>query len=357
MASIRKLPNGTFQATVYVGRDLKGKMIRKYITGDKEKEVRAAARNLETEIAEKKYTSLGTMRASSAFDKWIDLNEHRLSPTTLRPYKIYINLFKTYFGNMKLEQITSIHIQEFLNTLRKGGTIGNIKVKKQSETTILKEFCVLKEILNEYLKSKNPCKDVKPPTKNKKIPTLLTKKQFQKLKEYVRGTNEEIPILLAALCGLRLGEVFGLRWEDIDFENGIIKVRQNLVRTGPNSHIIKEPKSKSGIRDVIASEEILKVLEEYRKKKGIIGGLIIKEDKPENFSRRYERILKKLGLPKSRFHDLRHYRATRMLEAGIPDILASQQLGHSSVSITKEIYQHVTDDIISKSKTKIKKLQ
>lgn len=357
MASIRKLPNGTFQATVYVGRDVNGKMIRKYITGDREKEVRAAARELETEIEEKKYTCLSSTRATIAFDKWIELNEHRLSPTTLRPYKIYIKLFKEYFGRMKLEQITSIHIQEFLNILRKGGIIGHLKIKKQSETTILKEFCVLKEILNEYLKNKNPCNDVKPPTKNKKIPTLLTKKQFQKLREYIRESEEEIPILLAALCGLRLGEVFGLRWEDIDFEKGIIKVRQNLVRIGPCSHIIKEPKSKSGIRDVIASDEVLKVLAEYRKKKGVIGGLIINEDKPENFSRRYERILKKLGLPKSRFHDLRHYRATRMLEAGIPDILASQQLGHSSVTVTKEIYQHVTDDIISKTKDKIRKLQ
>jgi len=357
MASIRKLPNGTFQATVYVGRDANGKQIRKYITMDKERDVRAAARNLEKEIAGKNYSDMEGMKASYAFDKWLELNKDRLSPTTLRAYKIYIERFKSYLGHMKLGQITNIHIQELLNIFRKGGKIGKYNIKKQSGTTILKEYCVLKEILGDFLKNKNPCNDVKPPQKEKKIPVLLTKKQFQYLRENIRGHKDEIPILLAALCGMRLGEIFGLRWEDVDFDNGLIKVRQNMVRVGPGNYIIKPPKSKSGIRDIIASEEILKILDAYRKETGIIGGLIIRDDRPDNCSKRYEHLLKKLGLPKSRFHDLRHYRATRMLEAGIPDILASQQLGHSSVSITKEIYQHVTNDIISKSKTKIKKLQ
>lgn len=361
MAKITRTSAGTYTTRVYLGRDANGKQLFEYITRSTYKECRNAARKAEQKIADGKYSTYENMKAETAFDKWIELNEDRLSPTTVRVYYIYIERFKAHFTGAKLGRITNIHVQEFLKLLKSGGKLGDKKIKKQSNTSLLKQYCVLNNIFEEFLKDKNPCREVKAPIKDESERTILTEKQFKKVRKHIKGTREEVPIILAASCGMRLGEIFGLRWKDVDFKNGIIGVRQNMVKAGAGEYIIKSPKSKKGVRDIIASREAIKVLKEYQKKiaseNGIVGSgeLIIQNDRPDNCSKRYETLIKNLGLPKTRFHDLRHYRATRMLAAGIPDILASQQLGHYDVSMTKQ-YQHPTEDIVAPVKNLIKNL-
>lgn len=265
------------------------------------------------------------------------------------------SIFYFYFAYIPVTEYKTEHIQDFLNILRTGGKIGKEKIRKQTGTTILKQYCVLNEILEEHLKNRNPCRDVKAPAKNKPDVTILTQKQFKKVREYIRGTRDEIPVMLAASCGMRLSEIFGLQWENIDFENGLVKVRFALVKASKGEYVLKSPKSASGIRDIIASDEIMLLLKKHKKATSAIAGPVICSELPDLCSKRYETIIKKLDLPKTRFHDLRHYRATRMLAEGIPDILTSQQLGHSDVSMTKR-YQHNTADIIQIATEKIKKL-
>jgi len=351
---IKNKSSNTFSSRVFVGRDSNGKQLFKYLTKPSEKELRSAIREVEQQIEDGTYQASEGARIGPMIDKWFELNESRLSPTTARVYKFYLHRFKIFFGGMKLSSITSTHVKEFLKILRDGGKLGEKQLRKQSGTSQLKQYCVLNMILEEFLKGKNPCRDVKAPVKDRPEMIILTVNEFKKVKEHVKNTRDELTILLAAACGMRLGEVYGLRWQDIDFKNELIKIRNTMVKVD-KEYIQKKPKSKSGIRDIIAGDEILGLLKRYQKTKGVISGLVIQDDYPDRCSKRYETVIKKLGLPKTRFHDLRHYRATRMLAAGIPDILTSQQLGHSDVSMTKR-YQHNTADIISNSKSKIKKL-
>lgn len=356
MASIRKLPNGKYQATISFGRTKDNKQIREYITRDTWHECRDDANLLELQ-----HNSVsGTMDneyADSVIDKWWQLNESRFSPTTIRPYSLYIKRFKAYFGDYKMKKISRVAVEEFIVILRTGGKIKDIQINKQSNTSQRKQITVLKEIFQWAMKSKSPASEIKLPEKNKFIPNILSNDEFNELKEFVKSKRDELPILLAALCGLRLSEIFGLKWSDIDFKNNIIKIRRVMVKDKNGKWIIKNhPKSSSGMRDIICGEEIMNALENYQKSTSTISGHILRNDTPDAMSQRYKHILKALKLPDSRFHDLRHYRATRMLEAGIPDILASQQLGHSEVSTTKKIYQHITKDMVSAAKNKIRNL-
>jgi len=346
MASIRKLKNGSYQAQIFAGRDLNGKQIRKWITASTLKECKTKIREIEYEIENKTFVNVENIRLCDYMDRWYDLQTSRLSPTTTRVYKIYIEkYYKPKLGHYRLAQINEMHIKEFYHEL----------LKDKKSKTVLKIHCVLNAALEEVLKNKNPCREVKAPKKERYIPTILDEDEFNKLRNGIKGTEAELPILLAAWLGLRLGEIFGLRWKDIDLKTGLIRIRQTQVKAGPGNYVLKSPKSDSGKRDLIAPKYILSMLKKHKKSQKVLRDLIF-DQKPDNFSRRFEYILKHLELPKTRFHDLRHYHATMMLKHGIPDLYASKRLGHASVSTTKEIYQHITSDMESLVEHKLKEL-
>lgn len=361
MRKIEKTAAGTYKTSVFTGRNALGKQMFEHVTRPTWHECRNVALEIEKQVKDKTYSSKSGMKASAAFDEWWKLNEERLSPTTRRMYKVYIKRFKAAMGHYKLNRITDTIVETFLNTLRTGGNLGEEIIKKQSETTILKQYSVLNLILGKYLKTQNPCIEIEAPKKQKSPRTILTKKQFIILRQRVKGSFDEIPILLAAGCGMRLGEIFGLTWGNIDFDNGIIHITQSMVKIGPQQYVIKAPKSNSGIRDIIANDEVLALIKAYKEQISAqtkippFNQLLFGEnDKPDRLSKRYETIIENLGFAHTRFHDLRHYRATRLLSIA-PDIFVQEQMGHADIATTKA-YQHNTDDIVSSVKKKVQKL-
>lgn len=356
MASIRKLPNGTFEGTVSAGRDSNGKQIRFYVTHEKEKECIALARELEQSVYDRKMGINNNSRSDYIFDKWFELNKSRLSETTPRNYETYINRYKKFFRNEKLGKITHIHIEEFMRLLREGGILDDIIIKKCSSSTQRKYFFVLSEILGWALKHRNPCKEVTPPRKTECKYYIYSSDEFMQLRLYLLGRKDELQICIAGMCGLRLGEVYGLKWENIDLKSKLVKIRKTIVKTKASTFIEKSPKSKSGIRDVFISDEMKAMLQEYQKKTGKIAGYLFycDGDNPEAFSKRFQNIIKKAGLPKTRFHDLRHYRATELLHKGFADLFVQNQLGHADIYMTKK-YQHINSDILESSRKNINK--
>ena len=167
--------------------------------------------------------------------------------------------------------------------------------------------------------------------------------QFIALLDTVKGSFDEIPILLAGWLGLRRGEIFGLRWSDVDFDKRTLAIEQTSVRF--TKEHIKSPKSDSSRRTLMLPPYICKILLRYRTNEKVLTTTICGRYKPQSYSERFSRLLEQQGLEHLRFHDLRHYNATIMLKYGIPDKVASKRLGHSSTQVTKEIYQHVTSDM------------
>lgn len=332
MASIKKISNGKFQATVFIGRDANGKQMKKKITRDTEKECKNAARELEQEVQDKRYINLDNIRLSAWMDKWLELNENRLSPSTFVSYRMYADVHLKNLGALKLSQINEIHIKQYMND----------KLKQLSPTTVRKHMFVLKEMLHDALKHKSPMTDISLPQQEKYKPKVPTKKEFESIHAALKGTRDEILILLAAWCGLRRGEIFAMKWDDIDWVNQTIRIDEAMA-ISKNGFIEKLPKSKNGLRTIAAPEYLISLLDRHRKKQKEITERIF-NIRPDHYSSYFAELIRKNELPKIRFHDLRHYHASWMYTQGVPDHYAAQRLGHD-IHVLKSIYQHLDMDI------------
>lgn len=333
MAGIRKMPNGNYKATVYVGRDANGKMLRKYVTRESLKECKAAARELEQQIEEKTLTNISGMRLSVYMDKWLEVTKPMLASTTIKAYKMYINAhFKPYFGNLKVDQITDMHIKEYLA----------LKLQTLSSTTVRKHYFTLSKLFHEALKSKSPCNDIKAPQNATYKPKVPTSEQFNLIWNTFKeiSKEDEAAILLAGWCGLRRGEVFALKWDDIDKAAGTIRVDEAVALEEDSYEFeYKDPKSNNGIRTLAVPDYLMNLFEEIRQERKKFSHNIVSYN-PHSFTKKYSKIIKEKKLPKVRYHDLRHYHAVFLYENGIPDLYAAERLGHD-IWVLKKIYQHL----------------
>lgn len=286
---------------------------------------------------------------------WLDTYAINLSPTTYNGYKMIINNHLIpAFGNKELQKLQPLHIQRYYNEKRK-----TLKGK-----TLLQHHRVLRKALNYAWKmqliSRNPADMVDAPKIQKYKATVLEPPQVKELLNAVEGTNFEIPVNLALSLGLRLGEVLGLRWSDVDFENGVVNIEQTLVRAGTKL-IFKEPKTEESTRSISAPHELLKLLKQHKKNQLELKVRSYGEYKnkytlvctkcngePLNtstFSHAFGTFIKKIDIPHIRFHDLRHTNATLMLLSGTAPKVASSRLGHSTIGITMDLYSHVLKDM------------
>jgi integrase len=317
MAYIRKLKNNTFQAAVYVGLstklDKKGKPIKlyEYITCDLERDCRAKARELEKDIEDGTYSNLQNMLFSAYAPKWLKTHKNMIASTTYRDYKMYIKKhFSPFFDRFKLKDITEFNVKEYINE----------KLETLSPTTVKKHFHVLNLMLRDALKSKNPCKDIEPPRPNNYIPTVPTDEEFKLIHEAVKGTFDEPIILLAAWCGMREGEIFALKNNDIDIENSGLRVDENMAihieenaENGKDSYTYddKEPKSRNGKRFIIVQSYLMNLLKDIMaehekniaKQENKIIDIISQKDRkgnepyklfkmrPESYSERFSNII------------------------------------------------------------------
>lgn len=341
MASIKKRPNGTYQATIYVGRDANGKQLFKYVTKPTMKECKVAAREIEQELEEGTFVHVENIRVMAWIEKWLELKT--LSPSTRALYKTYIkNHYSPFFGSLKLNQINEIHIKQFMSE----------KSKTLSQSSVRRMVSTLKCIFDDALKHKSPTKDIKLPQEEKYIPRVPTDKEMRQIHDDVRGTRDEPIILLAAWCGLRRGEIFALKWNDIDWGKGTLKVDESYCINEENLYEDKRPKSENGLREVVVPEYLLNLLEELKKGKVIVLNDTKTEKKnentdhriftmrPDSYSSYFAELVREKKLPQIRFHDLRHYHASWLYARGVPDQYAAQRLGHD-IQILKTIYQHL----------------
>lgn len=166
---------------------------------------------------------------------------------------------------------------------------------------------------------------------------------------------------LAFGTGLRRGELLGLRWADVNLSEKHLTVRQQIVCVRGRL-TIQEPKTRKSTRVVPLSEDIVTALHHHRLRQAemmllaktyapldlVFAQRNGKPLEPRNVSKMFERRLKKVGLPRVRFHDIRHTFATIALEAGVPLKVVSEMLGHERISTTADVYQHVSQSVEGK---------
>lgn len=203
----------------------------------------------------------------------------------------------------------------------------------------------------------NPADAVDAPRPERREFAVLGLEESRRLLEAARGDRLEALYAVALACGLRQGEILGLRWQDLDLEAGTLAVRQQAQRV-QGRWVFPEPKTAAGRRSVTLPALAVDALRRHRARQveerlqlgpawqdeldlvftNAIGGPIEKQ----NLVRRsFRPLLERAGLPRVRFHDLRHSAATLLLAGGIHPRVVQERLGHSTISVTMDIYSHV----------------
>lgn len=298
----------------------------------------------------------------------------RLRPTTAESYCLMIEKYVLpYIGNIALEKLTGQDLERLYCQLEEHGRIQ--KKGGLSPTTVAYVHRILNEALNHAVAYRlipiNPEQHIiKKPTRKHFHAEFYSGEEVRSLMAAIGKHHLRLPVALAALCGLRRGECLGLKTEDIDFEKGCLYIRRQLTVKN-NVVAVSEPKTHNSIRQVPLAPEVAEMIREQiqhndKRKKQLGaeyhdgGWLICKEDgswiNPNYLSHHFRDFLASHGFRKIRFHDLRHTYATLMLKADVPLKVVSSILGHSSITITADLYTHVMDEVKQDAGMKISKV-
>lgn len=268
--------------------------------------------------------------------EWLNNYKIQLSANTIRGYQVNIRHICKYIGNVEIQDLNYMLIQNCYTEL----------LKTLSNTSVL--YC--HRVLNLALKraemldliKKNPCQFVYAPKRNKKNFSVLSEIELSKLFNAVKGTWLYLPVMLSAVLGLRRGEVLALRWSDIDFENNILTVNHSACMVD-NEFTLCNTKTEKSNRSILLSNALSDYLytSHLFNRSEYICTRHNEPISPNVLNKHFKKTVEKLNLPYIRFHDLRHTNATLLLKKGIPAKIVSERLGHSSISITLDTYSHV----------------
>jgi integrase len=207
--------------------------------------------------------------------------------------------------------------------------------------------------------ARNPAQTADPPkatAASRPESTTWTADQLRTFLEGTRDSRYSAAYLLLATTGLRRGEALGLRWQDLDLDEGRASIRQTIIAI-KHTVTIGTPKTAKGRRTVTLDTGTVAALREHRKRQAaerlLMGAGWTDNDlvfchpdgtmlHPERFSRGFLETVARIGLPRIRLHDLRHGWATMALQAGIHPKVVQERLGHANISITLDTYSHVT---------------
>lgn len=241
-------------------------------------------------------------------------------------------------GNVKLSKLTPAHLQGFYRSKLDAGL---------SPRTVQYLHVVLHRALKQALRwglvTRNVAEAVDPPKVHKKEVTPLSPEQARAFLEAARGDRLEALYVLAVHTGMRQGELLSLRWEDVDLEAGVLRVRG--TKTARSRRTVKLSQT---ALDALTShltrqlEEIDRVGSMWQENSLVFATEIGTPLNRHNLvNRSFKPLLLRAGLPHIRFHDLRHTCATILLSKGVHAKFVQELLGHATIAITLDTYSHV----------------
>ncbi|RDY28326.1 site-specific integrase [Romboutsia weinsteinii] len=328
---------------------------------DKKRDANKRATELKDSIYNDDFLTPNKMILEEFLADFLEKYKENLSITTYNCYKRIITKYIVpMIGKIKLEDLKPLHIQNYVDDLVGILSPQTIKIHINILNLALKRAYRLKLIRENII----DCIEI--PRAKKFKNNIYDQEKMIKLLNICKDTELQLPIFLASGLGLRISEILGLTWDNIDFNNNTITVNKITARSN-GEVILKDPKTESSIRTISSPKEIMDMLKDYKKKyielklKGLIKtekNLIFfdKNNKPiaqDVISKKFSRLLNDNDLPHIRFHDLRHSHVTLLINSKVPIRVISERVGHSNINTTLNTYSHVLKEMDKEASDKI----
>ncbi len=283
---------------------------------------------------------------------WLEGKKTQVRASTWKRYAIDVRDATADLGRLKPAQLTPAHIQRLYARRLDAGV---------SKMTVRHLHAVLHDAFGDAAKwslvARNVVALVDPPKAERHEMRALDEEQLRAFLAAAAGDPLEALYVLAVTTGMRQGELFGLRWQDVDLEKRMLQVRRT-ISWATGTALVSDPKTAKSRRRIELGQVAVDALRAHRTRqlearlarasawddRGLVfanevGGAL----HPSNVTnRRFRPLLERAHLPRIRFHDLRHTAATTLLGRSVPTKIVSEMLGHSSTSITADVYSHVT---------------
>ncbi|HJB81390.1 MAG TPA: site-specific integrase [Candidatus Flavonifractor intestinigallinarum] len=384
--TIRQRADGTWEARFVVGHDPgTGKPVRKSVYAKTQKEVRQKLAQAVAAVDNKSYREPCKMTLGEWLDIWVDTYLKDVKPRTLKIYQDDIRLhIKPYLAAVKLNELDTHTVQRFFNTLLKSGKRvpkrdkeGKI-VKKDGKTvyegaplsskTVKNVHGVLhgalrQAVVNRYIPI-NPADGdfCKLPKIQKQEIKPLDEVQIADFLKAIHGDRFEELFLVTLFTGLRQGEVLGLTWDCVDFDNGTLLVNKQMQlhqERGIKAYQLV-PTKNSKSRTITAAPSVMSLLRRRRAiqaQQHLEAGplwqdsdLVFTDELGRHLTkssvyRSFKKIVAAIGRPDARFHDLRHSYAVAAIRSGDDIKTVQGNLGHATAAFTLDVYGHVTDQM------------
>lgn len=378
MATARKKGKG-YEIRVYCGVDSNYKRI------DKSKmwtpKPNMTAKQIEKELERQKVLFEEEVKTGKCYnnkikfrefaDIWLkEYAEKNLAPKTYSRYIGLLERINQAIGHMKLKDIKPLHLNKFYDNLSEKGISKRVKRdnngneigdRRLAPKTIFAHHQLISKILATAVKWQlidiNVAERADPPKVSQKEIRFLDETDTKRLITLLddEPIQYKTMIILLIYTGIRRGELCGLEWKDIDFSNRTMNIVRTSQYIGNKKLITKEPKTKSGIREIILSHTACRLLLEYKQWQNYniieLGELWNNTDRlftqsnglpiyPDTVTDWFAKFIKKHNFPHVTLHSLRHTNASLMIAEGADVCTVSKRLGHANTSTTLNIYAH-----------------
>lgn len=294
-------------------------------------------------------------------EQWL-WGKQSLRASTFQSYESHVRRYLVpHLGRLKLTSLRPEHVDRMYRN------ISTSSDRQVTVGTLRRIHSTLMSALNTAVRrghlERNPAATVELPPTRRREPRTWTVEELTAFINATRGDRLHVLFTVLAIVGLRRGEVLALRWEDVDLNAGVIRVRQSAVLVGGRV-VVGEPKSRAGHRTVAIDDETARRLGWHQSQQRLeimkaavriwTPGLVFTDERgealdPAYVSRRFARLVAVHQLPRIRLHDLRHTSASLGLASGESLVEVSRRLGHSSLTVTADIYSHISPEVAKQS--------
>ena len=357
--TIRKRSDGRWEARIIVGHKNDGSPMYKSAFAKTQKSALKQLHQLIDLYRDVDLTEDSRMTLGEWLDKWLDeYMIFTIRESTLDSYRAMVkNQVKPFIGGKQISSLTTADMQKFYNKIKKEGRVREhpIHGKTLADSMVRGVHMMLHEALDtavkERLIAKNPTNGTTVPKCNYPEKQILCDNQLETFLEAIKGHEYWCDFFyVEVMTGLRRGEICGLKWQDINFEENKLQVKRSVSVKKGGGVSIGETKTETGVRCIQMPPSVAELLKSKRQTaitEWVFPHFLHPEQpiSPASAYRKLKVILKNAELPLIRFHDLRHTFATHATQGGVDPKTLAGILGHTNASFTLDTYTHVTSDM------------